>query len=229
MFSMGACSLLGAALGCLVLPGLASNEPDFLGPALPDDIAQAIAIGDLDPITKLPFGEDLEPATAPLADAGAGSGSDQSAAAAAGLRQAPLGRHQKNGRNSKSGGLKPGPANGGNTLANYKGFLCGLPTQAAAAGFRLPRANSCHAGSQDSSKAAPRQQKEQQQDQVSPPERDSQQRPAPDSPQAVGQPAADAGDTLASPTEEQWASFRREVSRRQRGSSRAMVAGAPAG
>ncbi|KAK9918966.1 hypothetical protein WJX75_008347 [Coccomyxa subellipsoidea] len=50
----------GLADGVLVLAALPSKEEadlPFLGPMLPDAVAEAIAVGDLDPITKEPFPE----------------------------------------------------------------------------------------------------------------------------------------------------------------------------
>ena len=75
--------------------------------------------GDLDPITKQPFEDPPQPGTAPEADALACSSQPQAA------RQAPSGR-----------GRAAAP-NGGNTLANYQGFLSGgrKGAESSAAGF----------------------------------------------------------------------------------------------
>ena len=257
------------------------GEPDFLGPALPDDVAHAIALGergqavrvaaaalgcwprgpalawartplpqsgreltaaqclvlslltagDLDPISKQPFGEELlQPCTGPLAADAAASGS-QPGPGPASLRPLPSGWQQKNGR-GKSGRQQqvvPGAGNGGNTLANYSGFLRGLAKlSAAAAEFRPPRAGSSQPGSQDSAEALRQQQQPQQgeeqgeqeeeqqqeeqaarlqQDEEQQQQQQQQHTSLPASPQAAHQPA---GEALPSPTEQQWEEFRQK-------------------
>lgn len=190
---------------------LVDGEPDFLGPALPDDVAQAIAAGDLDPITKQPFADELQPCTAPLTDDAAASGS-------ASQRDAPPARQQQQLRSgrSKSGQQVVGAGNG-TTLLNF-GFVRGLakPTQAE---FKPPRPSSAP-GSQDSAAGQPLQQQQQQAAASSSQEENKQLRQ-----QGLGSPAppkpAPAGDALASPTDEQWQSFRQ---RRHRASGRVLLA-----
>ncbi|KAL4452455.1 hypothetical protein ABPG75_008117 [Micractinium tetrahymenae] len=219
---------------------LVGDEPDFLGPPLPDDVAQAIAMGDLDPITKLPFADELQPCTAPLADDAAASGCMPRPGAAS-QRGAPPEQqqqqhhHHRSGR-GKSGQQQAGAANG-TTLLNF-GFVRGLakPSQAE---FKPPRPSSAP-GSQDSA-AGPQQQQQQQQaaasSSVEEQQQQQQQQAAASSSdeeqqqqqqQELGSPApvkpAPAGDALASPTDEQWKSFRQ---RRHRASARAPLA-APA-
>eukprot|EP00887_Chlorella_sp_A99_P001047 scaffold14.g1047.t1 len=49
---------------------LAEGEADFLGPPVPDEVACAVAAGDLDPITKRPFAEQAGPGSQPSSNGG---------------------------------------------------------------------------------------------------------------------------------------------------------------
>lgn len=201
--------LLGASASqlniccCPRFPGLRSS----CHPPLP---------GDLDPITKQAFADVLLPCTAPLReDAAASGGGGQRDAQPVQQRQ-----QHRSGR-GKSGQQALGAGNGA-TLLNF-GFVR-APAKRTQADFRPPRPSSAP-GSQDSAAGQPlRQQQQQQQPAASSSQEEEQQRlhqqlgsPPPEKP-------APAGDALASPTDEQWQSFRQ---RRQRASGRVPVA-APA-
>ncbi|GAB4818724.1 hypothetical protein N2152v2_005770 [Parachlorella kessleri] len=124
---------------------LADGEDDFLGPLLADDVAQAIATGQLDPITKLPYGAGLEglPCTAPQQQdppSHASQGSDADPGVLQNRRhhhhqqqQQQQGQQEK-GNDSKAAAL----GNGGNTLANY-GFL--RHSGSAMKEFKRPRSS----------------------------------------------------------------------------------------
>jgi hypothetical protein len=224
------------------MPGAALCVPPE--PSLPASNSPPLA-GDLDPITWQPFTTDLQPATAPLpeAETARGSGGTRLAARPSGLRH-------KSGK----GGTRPpalGSGNGGNTLTNYMGFLRGL-SKPAPTDFKPPRAGSSqqNTGSQDDSgmaasggsgrqqpeadtsssgQAQQQSQQEQQQQQQRRLQSQAQQRSATASPKPLAPAAEGAADMLASPTEEQWQSFRREAARRQRDQSSRRAAPAAAG
>ena len=206
---------------------------------LPSAPSGSTAAGDLDPITKLPFGDELlQPCTAPLGDdAPAGAGG-----AAAGV---PSGRQPLklplqaagHGRGSGRGLPRPGDAaaaNGGNTIGNYFARSGGLSKPSGAAGaagaaggiadFKPPRPGS----SQDSLDGRDQQQpvgqggSDNDDDGLEAPLLASP--PSGSSPHRMAPGAAGAGDTLASPTEEQWEAFRR---RRQKPSGKAAHASGP--
>lgn len=178
--------------------------------------------GDLDPMSKQPFMDELQPCTAPLGPDVVAAGCLRTGGHPS-LRLAPLGsqqqkQQQQSGR-GKSGQQQAG-ANNGNTLLKF-GFVRGLAKPAPASDFRPPRASSAQPSSQDSGAAAAAQAEGCRQEA---PGASSQEEaePVPASP-AAARPAP-AGDVLASPTEEQWESFRQ---RRHRVSGKAPAA-APA-
>lgn len=213
-------------------------------PSLPASNSLPPPAGDLDPITWQPFTTDLQPDTALLeAETAGGSGGTRLAVRPSGLRH-------KSGK----GGTRPpalGAGNGGNTLTHYMGFLRGL-SKPAPTDFKPPRAGSSqqNTGSQDDSgmtasggsgrqqpdaetsssgQAQQQSQQEQQQQQRRRLQSQAQQRSATASPKPLAQAAEGAADMLASPTEEQWQSFRREAARRQRDQSSRRAAPAAAG